>query len=122
MRITNGTDSKSRVFEWNLVQLIQPDTRPVSQRPNSILAIPSFSLIVLNQPLQRDLSVVRRLWKNGMQHLRYHDLFIVLSLVYWTFGEADDAFPLMQRLFMWQPMAGQIDCSKPPGRMEINFL
>ncbi|KAL2125924.1 hypothetical protein VTI74DRAFT_2226 [Chaetomium olivicolor] len=71
MRVSNGTTvSNLHAFEWDPADLIRPrpgsHSESVAESPSQTLnQTVGFALIVLNQPLHKDLTLVRRLWDNA---------------------------------------------------------
>jgi len=49
-------------IEWNLTTLVRPG--PIQQHNDQT----GVALIVLNQPLEKSLHVIRTLWNNGIYH------------------------------------------------------
>lgn len=56
--------TQSEAVEWQPARLIRRQVQ--STNDDDGLASSKFALVVLNQPLPANLSVIRRLWDNGV--------------------------------------------------------
>jgi hypothetical protein len=56
--------TQSKAVEWQPARLIRRQVQ--STNDDAGIASSKFALVVLNQPLPANLSVIRRLWDNGV--------------------------------------------------------